>query len=209
MTHMMNENDLKRNASGYYDEPCYKAVTAPPKAGEIWTHSKSGAYMLVIANRNGVCSTLRLSETVRDDSVTVTCKVPMYTTPIMLGYCFDNLLTDFVKKVKAEEFIAVQREIGKTLGVVFYEDLPGEHMEELKKEVVMLTRERDQARETAQAIKFDLDARNMACDALDAQCRAMSAELDKANVYKEMYLTLLDKLISSRGGAANDQAGVL
>ena len=49
---MMND-DLKRNASGYYDEVPYKALTTSPKAGEIWVHNTSGAYMFVLCNVGG------------------------------------------------------------------------------------------------------------------------------------------------------------
>lgn len=45
--------DMRKNASGYYDETAYKAMTTEPKAGEIWTHNVSGAYMLIVANIGG------------------------------------------------------------------------------------------------------------------------------------------------------------
>ena len=37
-------------------------------------------------------------------------------------------------------------------------------------------------------------------DSLDKECR----EADKARIYKEMYDALLDKIISARGGSANE-----
>lgn len=200
----MKDSDLKRNASGYVDEPCYKARTAPPKAGEIWRHDTTGAYMLVVANKNGVCSTLRLIEYEREDSITVNCKTPMYTAPIMLGYCFENLLTQYVKNVSAGEFAEVQREVGKVLGI------PAADTHDLEEQVKSLTDENDGLKKSYTDVfaengrlRIELEARNMACDALDANCTTMCAELEKANVYKEMYLTLLDKLVSARG-AAND-----
>lgn len=211
---MKKDNDLKRNGSGYYDEPCYKAVTSPPKPGEIWTHATSGAYMLVVANFNGVYSTLRLTDVEREGSVSVMCKTPMYATPIMLGYCFENMLADFVKSVKGDEFTAVQRAVGKALGVIdinLVAPVPHDHIHILEDKVKALTDENEGLKQSYKDVfkenekmHLDLKARDMAHDVLDAHCRQMSADLDKANVYKEMYHELLDKLVCARAGAVND-----
>ena len=39
--------------------------------------------------------------------------------------------------------------------------------------------------------------------------KSQEQEISCLKIYKEMYLTLLDKLISAKGGAASDQAGIL
>lgn len=211
---MKKDNDLKRNGSGYYDEPCYKTITAPPKPGEIWTHKTSGAYMLVMACVNGVYSTLRLTDVKKEGCVPVMCKTPMYTTPIMLGYCFENMLADFVKSVKGDEFTAVKTAVAKVLGVIdmnLVSPVPHDHNHILEDKVKALTDENEGLKQSYkdvfnenQKMHLDLKARDMAHDVLDEHCRQMSADLDKANVYKEMYLELLDKLISARAGAVND-----
>lgn len=114
---MMNDKDLKRNGSGYVDDPCYKAVTAPPRPGEIWIHGKSGAYMLVLANVNGICPTLRLTDVDGEGTVPVMCKTQMYSKPYMISYCFENLLTEFVKVVKGDEMKKVRKGLIKALGL--------------------------------------------------------------------------------------------
>lgn len=214
MNTMMKDNDLKRNGSGYYDEPCYKTITAPPKPGEIWTHKTSGAYMLVVASVNGVYSTLRLTEVEKEGCVPVMCKTPMYTTPIMLGYCFENMLADFVKTVKGDEFTAVQRAIGKTLGVIdinLVAPVPHDHIHMLEDKVKALTDENEGLKQSYkdvfkenERLHYDLKAMSIAESERDEMFRKMDDDLTKANVYKEMYLALLDKLISARAGAVND-----
>mgnify|MGYP003300846634 CR=1 FL=1 len=214
MTTMMKDNDLKRNASGYYDEPCYKTITAPPKPGEIWTHKTSGAYMLVVASVNGVYSTLRLTDVEKEGCIPVMCKTPMYTTPIMLGYCFENMLADFVKTVKGDEFTAVQRAIGKTLGVIdmnLVAPVPHDHIHMLEDKVKALTDENEGLKQSykdiykkCEGVREERDINKSAYDALYANFTKTHTELAKANVYKEMYHELLDKLVCARAGAVND-----
>ena len=204
----MKDNDLKRNASGYYDEPCYQTVTAPPKPGEIWTHKTSGAYMLVVSSLNGVYSTLRLTDVEREGGVKVMCKTPMYATPIMLGYCFENMLADFVKAVKCDEFTAVQRAVGKVLGVIdinLVAPVPHDHIHALEEKVRNLTDENEGLKQSYKDIfngneKLRLDLKAVECERkeFNEAYREMSASLEKANVYREMYMELLDKLISAR-----------
>ena len=204
----MKDNDLKRNASGYYDEPCYQTVTAPPKPGEIWTHKTSGAYMLVVSSLNGVYSTMRLTDVEREGSVKVMCKTPMYATPIMLGYCFENMLADFVKAVKGDEFKEVRKAVAKALGVYDPSPLPSENtdiVQKMHERVQALTDENEGLKQSYkdvfkenEKLHLDLKARDMAEKAVNDTFSEMSAKLDKANVYKEMYLELLDKLISAR-----------
>ena len=113
----MKDKELKYNASGDYDEPCYKTMTAPPKPGEIWTHSVAGYSMLVIANQGNVYSILRLKEKEKEGMIPVMGRAQMYTSPIMLGYCFRTGLGDFVKSVKQEEFTDVRLAVVDALGL--------------------------------------------------------------------------------------------
>lgn len=210
MNTMKKDNDLKRNASGYYDEPCYKAVTAPPKVGEIWTHKQSGAYMLVMASVGGVCSTLRLTDANREGSIKVMCKTPMYVTLITLGYCFENMLSQFVKSVKGDEFTAVKTAVAQVLGIpmtIFNHD----QIIKLEDKLKALTDENDGLKKSYQDVfkenerlHYDLKAMSIAEGERDEMFRKMDDDLTKANVYKDMYMELLDKLISAKAGAGND-----
>ena len=204
MNTMMKDNDLKRNASGYYDEPCYKTVTAPPKPGEIWKHGPTGAYMLVIASAGTVYSTLRLTDVEHEGNIKVMCKTPMYTRPIMIGYSFEDVLTEYVKAVKEEEFTAVKKAVGKALGIegngqaspIAYD---------LEDKVKALTDENEGLKKSYkdifkenETLRSGMEIKAMAEKAMDEAYCDMKDELAKANVYKEMYIELLDKLISAK-----------
>ena len=200
----MKDNDLKRNASGYYDEPCYKTVTAPPKPGEIWKHGPTGAYMLVIASAGTVYSTLRLTDVEHEGNIKVMCKTPMYTRPIMIGYSFEDTLTEYVKAVKEEEFTAVKKAVGKALGIegngqaspIAY-DLE-EKVKALADENEGLKQSYKDVFDAKQKLLDDLKSKYMAERDMNEVYANMKAELAKANVYKCMYYELIEKLISAK-----------
>lgn len=200
----MKDADLKRNASGYYDETCYKGIAAPPRPGEIWLHGHMGWLVLIVGKgkEGGVYSTLRLTERKTTGCVVVTCKTTMYTVPCMLGFALGEDLTQFVTACPAEEFEEVKQGIAKALGLTHTATEADrkkleEENEGLKESYKTVFHENER-------LKADLTARNMAFDLLDASCREMTADLDRANVYKEMYLALLDKLIAAKGGIAHE-----
>lgn len=123
------------------------------------------------------------------------CKTQMYTSPIMLGYCFHQAMGQFVKCAKEEEFTAVKNAVVRVLGLET--TMPTEanaipmdyidHMEALKHEMALMENE--------------LEAREKANELLRKSLEETSREADKAGIYKEMYMTLLDKIISARGEA--------
>lgn len=187
----MKDKELKLNASGYYDEPCYKAVKTidAPKPGEIWTHNMSGYYMLVVAVVGDVCSTLRLTDQPRNDSIPVMGKTPMYTTPIMLGYCFSHLLTQYVKTITDDEFTKVRLAVADALGL---EDKPlpvtvtDDHIAHLEAE-----------NEKLKAKLLDCESSHELMEKYTAdKIERIGNELAAAKVYKEMYMQLLDKMMS-------------
>ena len=211
------ENDLKRNASGYTDEPCYRAVTAPPRPGEIWIHGKSGAYMLVLANVNGVCPTLRLSDKADEGTVPVMCRTQMYVKPVMIGYCFENLLTEFVKIVKGNEMEAVRKGVVQALwlGKAAQEDEPlatekealEGAVEALKEENMRMNAENEalkiqltKAEKKAADSRFDLEAKTMADKMVADAIAGMQEEITMLRIYKDMYMDIIGKLVSMRGG---------
>lgn len=196
----MMDKELKLNASGYYDEPCYKAITASPKAGEIWVHNQSGAYMLVIANVNGVCPTLRLNEQEKEGCIPVTCRDIMYTNPAFMGYVFETNLSQYVKTVKEEEFKTVKQRIADVLGInvaVSILDVDqGTHPHILEEKVKGLEVERNELLAERKALKEKLKEKTDGCDVVLGELNATCMELEKAMVYKDMYNTLMDKMIA-------------
>lgn len=214
----MKDKELKCNASGYYDEPCYKTIQAmdTPKPGEIWTHAATGYYMLIVANQGSICSTLRLTEQEKEGSIPVMCKTQMYTSPIMLGYCFHQAMGQFIKCAKEEEFTAVKNAVADALGIEYAivginpADF-GTHPHILEEKVKTLEEERNAAIEHTKAVKHEmalmeneLKAREKANEWLRKSLEETIHEAYNAGIYKEMYMTLLDKIISARGGSVNE-----
>ncbi len=105
----MKDHGVKKNASGYYDEPCYKAVTAGPRPGEIWTNRKGDLPSLVLANNGALCSCLKLYEERMDGEICVLARVPMYANPLKVTYARTADLTQYVKTIPEREFKVIHR----------------------------------------------------------------------------------------------------
>lgn len=197
---MMKDADLKRNASGYYDEPCYKACTALPKPGEIWQHSRSGDYILILAVNDRVCSILKLTDRECTDGIQIVCKVPMFTSPSMVAYVFNESIGDYVKSLKEEEFREIQKAVGKALGITATASVPHDHINALEDKVTELHNTLSNVLDENVKLKVDLDAKNVADMMVSDSIADMEQEICKLKVYKDMYMDLIDKLVAVRGG---------
>ncbi len=199
---MMKDADLKRNASGYYDEPCYKACTALPKPGEIWQHSRSGDYILILAVNDRVCSILKLTDRECTDGIQIVCKVPMFTSPAMVAYVFNESIGDYVKSLKEEEFREIQKAVGKALDITATAESSSpcaialeERMHSLKKENLELKRANEGLYE---------ELNHQVSMKASSEMAKMSQEIFNLKIYKDMYMELIDKLVSVRGGMGYD-----
>ena len=180
----MDNRDLKRNASGYYDETLYKAMTTGPKPGEIWTHNTSGAYMLVVANVGGVCVTLRINDNARDErSLPVTARTEMWANPQFIGYCFNSMLGQFVKMANKDEFEAVKSGIAEVLDLVEEESAEEEEEEEV-------------GFDGTEDIRAELEDAKKAREAVE---KKLLISQENAKLYRKMYDELLDKVIGRAG----------
>lgn len=112
----MKDHGIKKNASGYYDEPCYKAVTAGPQPGEIWVFCKTNGPRLVLANNGTYCNVLKLYEEYKDGDIRVMGRVPMYVNPLKATYVRTADLTQYVKSIPDPEFKAIHRACVRALG---------------------------------------------------------------------------------------------
>ena len=218
----MKDNDLKRNASGYYDETAYKAITSPPKAGEIWTSADGRKCWLILQNRGDVCSTLLLGKEDKGNSVKIMGKVPMYTDPLMIGYTFTVYIATFVKTIPAANLAEVQKAVGEALGITETAAVPHEPINVLEAKVSALSDRVVSLQNENNELKHDnadlrkeneklLNDHNMAVEIandLHAESIELSKEIDKLLIYKELYMDLIDKLVAVRGGAVFDKAGI-
>ena len=194
----MKDNEIKLNASGYKDEPCYKTIKKmdAPKPGEIWDNGKNGKTVLVLGNMNGICSILNLIDQEKEGCIKVQARVPMYTAPIMVSWCFTSDLTNYVMTSTLDDFNAVKWGVTDALGLTigFPPPMPHGYVESLEQKVKALEDERDAAVNVADQTH---------ADNIDASIQ-LEKEKAKAQFYREMYDTLLDKLISMKAVSANE-----
>ena len=172
--------EMRKNASGYYDETAYKAMTTEPKAGEIWTHNVSGAYMLVVANIGGVCIALRINENPRDEhSLPVTVRTKMWTNPQFLGNCRCTALSNYAKAADKEEFEAIKSRIAEFLDLAVEEAAEEEEEEEV-------------GFDGTEDIQAELEDAKKECEAVK---KKLLIAQENAKLYRKMYDELLDKVI--------------
>lgn len=112
----MKDHGVKKNASGYYDEPCYKAATAGARPGEIWLNRKSNLPSLILANNGALCICLKLYEDYMDGEIRVLARVPMYANPLKVTYARTADLTQYVKSIPEREFKVIHRADVRALG---------------------------------------------------------------------------------------------
>ena len=113
----MKDADLKRNASGYYDETPYKAITAPPLPGEIWTHKTHSDYVLILASNEKFSVVLKLDDKPREGKIVVYVRGPMYTDPMKVSYLYHDLLGAYVRTLPDMDFAGVRQTVDRKLGL--------------------------------------------------------------------------------------------
>lgn len=208
----MVDKELALNGSGYYDETAYKGMTAGPKPGEIWKRDDDRLF-IIIARRDSVCSTLSLIDKKGDNSITVMAMVPMYTSPIMVGYAFASRMIQYIKKVPDEEMLSIRRSVGAALGLTVTNILPdaakrqdderkrleekfaclAAENEDLKQGYIDLHKENDKLTEKLVEIE------NL-CEKDEKERKKAESALEKANMqrdmYRDMYMELFDRIIA-------------
>jgi len=112
----MGEFGVRKNASGYYDDTCYKGITTGPQPGEIYVSARTGDYRLIIANNGALCNCLKLYEGCQEGEIRVLCRVPMYVNPLKVSYAHTPELTQFIKSIPESEFKVIHRAVIRALG---------------------------------------------------------------------------------------------
>lgn len=129
----LNDIDIKRNGSGYYDPTAYKAIKNMEvinmqkvdfRAGEIWEVSidtNSASFpLLVLACGDGIVTGLRLvkDESQRND-ITLHCGKYglMHTCSKMVQYTFSTNLHDFIRCLRDDELADVREKVAINFGI--------------------------------------------------------------------------------------------
>ncbi len=113
----MRDRGMRKNASGYIDDPCYKAVISGPQPGEIWTNRKGDLPSLILANNGPICLCLKMYEDYMDGEIRVMARVPMYVNPLKVTYARTADLNTYVKSIPAPEFKVIHRACVRALGI--------------------------------------------------------------------------------------------
>lgn len=204
----MVDNELARNGSGYYDETAYKGMTAGPKPGEIWKRDDDRLF-LILARKDSTCSALALTDKKGDNSITVMAMVPMYTSPIMVSYVFSSRMIQYIKKVPDKEMLSIRRAVGAALGLTVTTNLPDsekcqdEERKRLEEKCACLAAENADLKQgyidlhrKNDELRSDIAENQMKCQAYEEQLPELKERLCKAEIYREMYRELLDKIIA-------------
>lgn len=194
-------NEMMRNGSGYPDFTAYNGMMNP-NPGEIWTQGdRDDDYWVLLAVNNNVCTGLKLTNRDMDGSISVTCREVMYTNPAMMGYVFRNRLGCYVKTLPKKEFDDVRKAAADTLGFTLLSAVPYEQgvsweekAAELHDTVIRLQEENKCLNKTVDLATAEIREYT---DTIDDQ----KQEIASMNIYKAMYLELLDKLIAAKAGA--------
>lgn len=187
----MDNREMKFNASGYYDPTPYKALTTDPKPGEIWIN-KAEVPLLVIENTAGICTTVRLNDTPRDEH-SVEIKggdMARYVNPQYTSYCRAFDLMQYVRQVADEELGEVKAAYAEILDIAVaeeedpHDDYPDEteyvlNIEQLEADNAALAAEVEELRK--ELFKASVEART-------------------AEVYRDMYEKLLAMMVRERVG---------
>lgn len=112
----MAEYGLNKNAEGYADPTAYEGIRGAAKPGEIWMYK--GRECLIVKNHGGYCNILQLG-TYKKNSIEV---AGWYAQPGMISYAFNDLLSEYVKRITTDEFAHVLDEVEDALCLTFIKE---------------------------------------------------------------------------------------
>lgn len=204
----MVDKELAINGSVYYDETAYKAMSSGANPGEIWKRD-DGRIFVILAREGKRISTLLLTNKEFDGAIKVNAMVPMYTKPIMVGCGFDSQMVEYIKKVPDEEMLSIRRAVSTALWMDEPTNLPepkkcqDEERKRLEEKCACLAAENEDLKQGY----IDLNRKNnelrsviaekeKKCQAIEEQLPEMKEKLCKADIYREMYRELLDRIIA-------------
>ena len=106
----MGDYGLYKNSEGYADPTAYEAIRGMAKPGEIWLYK--GREVLIIKNQGGYSNVLQLGE-YKAGKMCVAGK--WYAQPGMISYAFNDLLTERVETLTADDCNEILQEVADAL----------------------------------------------------------------------------------------------
>lgn len=187
----MDNRDLKRNASGYYDETPYKAMTTGPKPGDVWVR-QDGANMLVVAVNGYICNTLRMNDTPKD-ATSFEIKHgsrSWYVNIPYIGFIRAGDLVSYEFNVGDEQLMNIKGKVGEALDL--YDE---EEVEEEDDDAVS----NSELTDDLVKLKTEYGELEGKCEELEIALQQAIERAAKLEAYREMYENLLDKVIGRAG----------
>ena len=185
-------NEMKRNASGYYDKTPYEAVLGNCEAADVLESGMNKVY-LILKNHGKFSTALALFSTINPASNTTHEVVvdesgnsrKYYTNPAMIQYVFNDIFINRVGTLEQDDFLGIMETVGENLGVTI----------KVSKQTVDNTDEVDFLKSKMVAMKCELDDRKKQLIVLEEKAKETSGYA----IYKQMYYELLDRLIMKGG----------
>lgn len=106
----MADYGLHKNSEGYADPTAYEAIRGMAKPGEVWKYK--GREVLIVKNQGSYSNILQLGD-YKKGSVCVGGR--LYAQPGMLSYAFNDLLTERVETLAADDFNEIVQEVADAL----------------------------------------------------------------------------------------------
>lgn len=190
----------KRNGSGYVDLTAYEAITAAdkPQDGEIWAQRdwRTGeeTEVLIIKAHDDFCNVLMLFDEERQGNIEVISRSVKYTDPGKLIYSTNNRMSQFVRKLSSDEFLAVtdavERELGLVIAVTQGESF--ESMRASEMETAMLRAKLDEVEAEVEQLRRRVES---VTELLNIEDRENNALRDQIAFVKTLYDELLQKVL--------------
>lgn len=179
-------NEMKRNASGYYDETPYKAVLGNCEAGDVLESGMNKVY-LILKNHGKFSTALALFSTI-NPATNTTYEVVVdesgnsrryYTNPAMIQYVFNDIFMNRAGTLEQDDFLGLMETVGENLGVTI--KVSKAETDEQAKLIDELIQDNERLRKVAASIR-------------DTEHTSQEAAF-----YKRMYHEIIDRLIAKGG----------
>ena len=202
----VKDRELKRNASGYYDETAYKAILNAQKGEhnmnikpgdiyEFWGKNDKKITALILAVNENTSIMLQLHDYKNHNDIEVLSKSIMYTNPEMLQYVFNDNLTNYIKTVTDEQYKSVMKEVKKVIGFDnAHDSSSAEENEALKNKIKNLE---NKIKEQEFEVKQKIECAHTLNENMNDNLHEISVLKTERDLYKDLYEKILTKLLSA------------
>lgn len=214
-------DDLRKNGSGYYDETAYKAIKNVSKNQIGGGTTMNGNFVekdivevectnavrqfLLLACHDSYASALLLNDNEpRENAVEVTSRTVMYTDAGKLSYVYYDKVISYIKSVTDAEFTMIKQAVADTLKITeMFSEYPAGGVLQSREAAIPLSEAniekfKEIMVEAVKTIAPIAAAPEMAEHERKAMEKKAVELQTERNVYKELYMDLLQNLKGDR-----------